>query len=220
MALTIRKMTRADVEVLVRLHAAVFPAYDSTALGPSYLRALYRTLADHPATLSVIAEDEGEAVAWVGGILAYGPYYHTLIRRCWFRSPLLLWSALARRPALLARGLKFLAWYVRHRSPRSRPAVEGVGAENVAAEREAAAAAPRAPRWASLLVIGVAPGCQRRGVGQAIMAEFHAALKDAGFEEVRLSTFVDNESGNAAFRKAGYVLARTVGRVNHYVKKL
>ena len=206
MALIIRKMTRADVGALVRLHAAVFPAYDSTALGASYLRALYLTLATHRATLSVVAADDGELVAWVGGVLAYGPYYRALLRRCWVRAPFLLWAALVRKPSLLGRGIRFLGWYASipfRRRPRTAPG-----------------AVPGAPRWANLLVIGVAPGCQRRGVGQEIMSAFHAALKEAGFDEVRLSTFVDNDSGNAAFRKAGYELKGVEGRVNRYAKTL
>lgn len=214
MPLTVRPMRREDVTALAALHARVFPAYDSTALGRPYLVALYGVLAAHPAALSLVAVEDGAVVGWLGGVVHYGGYYRALVRACWWRAPALAANALRRRPRLIAKAASFGWWLIR-RTAFLRPAA----AEAQAGEGEAGTGVtPR--RCAYLLVIGVSPSGQRRGVGRALMADFHRRLADAGFGRVRLSTFVDNDAGNAAFARAGYRLESTEGGINRYVKEL
>ena len=214
MPLTVRPMRREDVTALAALHARVFPAYDSTALGRPYLVALYGVLASHPSALSLVAEEDDAVVGWLGGVRHYGGFYRALVRACWWRAPALAANALRRRPRLIAKAAS-LGWWLIRRTASLRPAAAGTPA----GEEEAGTGATPG-RCAYLLVIGVSPSGQRQGVGRVLMADFHRRLVDAGFGRVRLSTFVDNDAGNAAFARAGYRLESADGRINRYVKEL
>jgi ribosomal protein S18 acetylase RimI-like enzyme len=212
MSIRIREMTAEDVPTLVRLHAEVFPGYNSTALGRGYLRALYRTLATHPSCLSVVAEEDGDVLGWIGGIKNYGAYNRALVRACLPAAPAIFLAALFRRPRLLLVGLTFVrrvtGWTLRRK--------------RAAAQATAPTSSPPPPRGrtAHLLVIGVAVGCQRTGVGQTMMAEFHRRLAAEGFATCSLSTYVTNDGGIGAFKKAGYRLSSTRGEVHYFDKDL
>jgi len=211
MSIRIRAMTTEDVPALTRLHARVFPAYNSTALGRGYLKALYRTLASHPACLSIVAEEGEEFVGWIGGIKDYAGYNGALVRSCLPAAPAIFLCALFRRPRLLFAGLTFVR----------RVTARALGRRRAAAETAAPAPAPPPPGSnARLLVIGVAVGCQRGGVGQLMMAEFHRRLAAAGFATCALSTYVANDAGIGAFQKAGYRLSSSHAGVNYFEKDI
>ncbi|MEE8639306.1 MAG: hypothetical protein V3T41_02740 [bacterium] len=211
MAIRIRAMEKADVRALARLHADVFEGYNSTALGPAYVKRLYRTLASHPSCLSVVAEEGGEIVAWIGGIKDYAGYNRALVRSCLPAAPPIALSILCRRPRLLGTGLMFV-WRVLKWGLKRRRAP----AEETPPPRVETSPGPDA----HLLVIGVAVGRQRGGIGQVMMAEFHRRLAAAGFTRCALSTYADNEAGNRAFIKAGYRLLNSTADVNYYIKYL
>jgi ribosomal protein S18 acetylase RimI-like enzyme len=211
MAVQTRAMTMEDVPVLTRLHAEVFPAYNSTIAGPAYVKRLYRTLASHPSCLSVVAVEGGEIVAWVGGIKDYAGYNRALVRSCLPAAPPIILSILCRRPRLLGTGLMFvwrvLKWGLkRRRAPAEETPPPGVETSP----------GPDA----HLLVIGVAVGRQRGGIGQVMMAEFHRRLAAAGFTRCALSTYADNDAGIGAFQKAGYRLLSSFRGVNYLAKDL
>jgi ribosomal protein S18 acetylase RimI-like enzyme len=211
MKIRIRPMEKADVPALARLHADVFEGYNSTALGAAYLKRLYRTLASHASCLSVVAEEGGEIVAWIGGIKDYAGYNRALVRSCLHAAPPIVLSALCRRPRLLGTGLMFV-WRVLTRGPKRRRAP---------AEEPPLPGVETSPGPdAHLLVIGVAVGRQRGGIGQVIMAEFHQRLAAVGFTRCGLSTYADNDAGNKAFVKAGYKLLNSTADVNYYIKYL
>ncbi len=204
-------MEKADVPALVRLHADVFEGYNSTALGAAYVKRLYRTLASHPSCLSVVAEEGGEIVAWIGGIKDYAGYNRALVRSCLPAAPPIALSILCRRPRLLGTGLMFV-WRVLTRRLKRRRAP----AEETPPPMVETSPGPDA----HLLVIGVAVGRQRGGIGQVMMAEFHRRLAAAGFTRCALSTYADNDAGIGAFQKAGYRLLSSFRGVNYLAKDL
>lgn len=191
-------MLASDVNRLVRLHRAVFPNYNSTALGGGYLKALYRTLAASQHAVGVVGEERGAAVAWVAGVTDYPRFNRALLRRCILAAPAILLSALPRRPALALRAIKYAAALVNERL------------------RRRSTNAPQSLPTAHLLVIGVSPERQGEGIAAEVMAAFHDRLAAAGFKRCRLSTFADNAQANAAFAKAGYRLYDSSRGVNYY----
>jgi ribosomal protein S18 acetylase RimI-like enzyme len=211
MAIRIRPMEKTDVPALARLHADVFEGYNSTALGAAYVKRLYRTLASHPSCLSIVAEEGGDIVAWIGGIKDYAGYNRALVRSCLPAAPPIVLSALCRRPRLLGTGLMFV-WRVLMRGLKRRRAPAG--------ETPPRGVETSPGPDARLLVIGVAVGRQRGGIGQVMMAEFHRRLAAAGFTRCALSTYADNDAGIGAFQKAGYRLLSSFRGVNYLAKEL
>ena len=206
-AIVIRRMAKYDVPALVRLHSEVFPGYNATIMGTGYLKRLYNTLACDSACISIVALEGGKILGWIGGVGDWPAFEKALIRRNILRSPAIFFSILKNRPRLLAKAFTFV-WravlgFVRiHKQRKER--VEGVPAS----------------REAALLVIGVSPGRQKQSLGQVMMEDFHGRLLSKGFLTSTLNTFSDNESGNKAFQKAGYILYGMDSGVNHYAKYL
>lgn len=205
--IVIRPMAEKDVPALVELHAEVFKGYNSTVMGPSYLKSLYGTLAGNAACISVVALEGGKVFGWIGGVGDWRAYQKALMRRSILRVPAIFFSILKRDPALLGKALGFV-WDV---------ALQFV---HLPKRRSAPYEKVRVSRQAALLAIGVAPHRQNQGLGQVMMAEFHRRLLVQGFTACTASTFADNDSGNKAFQKAGYRLYQTSNSVNYYIKDL
>ena len=130
MAVTITPMVRGDVPAVTRLHAEVFKGYDSTAMGAAYLKALYRTVAEHSSCVSVVACEGNEVVGWIGGVTDHRVYDRAVTRCCAARAPFIIASILKNRPRLLrpalTYGWNFIRGWIpgrrRHGSPAESPA--------------------------------------------------------------------------------------------------
>ncbi|MDY6950917.1 MAG: GNAT family N-acetyltransferase [Thermodesulfobacteriota bacterium] len=196
-----------DVQALVCLHSEVFKGYNSTAMGPGYLRSLYSTLACHVLCISIVASAGDRILGWIGGVGDWRAYQKALLLSNIVRGPAILFSVLRNRPRLLKKALVFV-WEVLLQflqPPRARDALD----------KEAGSS-----RQAALLAIGVAPCCQNQGLSQEMMTTFHRRLLLKGYAACTASTFSDNHPGNRAFQKAGYRLYQTSNGVNYYSKEL
>ena len=205
--IVIRRMAKGDVPALVRLHAEVFEGYDNTMMGIGYLRGLYRVLSCHAACISIVALQDGEIVGWIGGVWDWLSFQKALIRRNILGVPGILLSILKNRPGMIAKAFSFV-----------RPVV----CEFIQRFKRRNVPGGRTPpsREAALLVVGVGPLHQNRGVGQSMMEGFNRFLWKKGFVASTVSTRIDNEAGNRAFQKAGYRLYLANGGVNFYIKHL
>jgi ribosomal protein S18 acetylase RimI-like enzyme len=202
-----RQMALHDVSALVALHSEVFKGYNSTAMGPAYLRSLYTTLACHFVCVSIVATADDRILGWIGGVVDWRAYQKALVLRNIFKGPAIFLSMLRNKPRLLKNTLIFVCEVLlQFLEP-------GSGGET----------SPKKTwdsRQAALLAIGVAPGCQNQGLSQRMMAEFHQRLLLKGYAACTASTFSDNYPGNRAFQKAGYRLYQTSNCVNYYIKHL
>lgn len=215
MAVTITPMVRGDVPEVARLHAEVFKGYDSTAMGAAYLKALYRTVAEHSSCVSVVACEGNEVVGWIGGVLDHRSYNREIVLRCAARAPFIIASILKNRPRLLrpalTYGWNFIRGWIpgrrRHGSPAESPAA-GPGTSGHPSPS------------ALLLVMGVDVRHRRRGLSQLMMADFHRRLLPEGFKTCTGNTYADNEAIDKALKKAGYRLLRHGYGFNHYEKNL
>jgi ribosomal protein S18 acetylase RimI-like enzyme len=215
MAASITLMARGDVPAVTRLHAEVFERYDSTALGAAYLKALYRTVAEHSSCVSVVACEGNEVVGWIGGVLDHRSYNREIVLRCAARAPFIIASILKNRPRLLrpalTYGWNFIRGWIpgrrRHGSPAESPAA-GPGTSGHPSPS------------ALLLVIGVDVNRRGQGLARLMMADFHRRLSQEGFKSCTANVYADNEAGNRAFIKAGYRVLWSARGVNHYEKEI
>ena len=205
--IVIRQMTEDDVPTLVDLHLEVFKGYDNTMMGVGYLKSLYRTLACDSSCISIVALKAGNISGWIGGVKDWMSFEKALIQCSMFRAPAIFISTLINKPELLTKALS-VVWRV------FRDFIIHLGQQNPPYNRTPAS------QEAALLVIGVTPQRQSQGLGRLMMDDFHRRLVLRGFATSSASTFVDNESGNRAFQKAGYQFSWTHDGVNHYVKHL
>jgi len=203
----IRPMEALDVSALVPLHAEVFQGYNSTIMGAGYLRNLYQTLACHTACISIVALDRGKIVGWIGGVWDWLSFQRALAWRNITGAPVIFLSLLKNRPRLLAKVFSSFLTVV----------LELVQRFEV---RKVDSSKPAISLQTALLVIGVDPKYQKRGVSQSMMENFDRLLLSRGFTGISVSTSANNEAGNRAFQKAGYTLYRTDDGINYYSKGL
>jgi len=205
--IAIRRMEMKDVPFLVALHSEVFEGYNATMMGRGYLESLYRTLASHAACVSVVAHKDGEILGWIGGVGNWLAFERVLVRQSFAKAPAIFIAILRNRPGLFGKAFS-VVWR------QFLESVRGYRRANTRSNR------PNASRPAALLVIGVALQQQNKGLGQLMMEDFHERLTSKGFTASSANTFAQNESGNRAFRKAGYRLSWAHDGVNHYIKDL
>lgn len=104
---SIRPLSPRDAPVAACVHAAAFPGYFLTRLGPRFLAALYRRLARDAQSAAFVAQVGEEVVAFAAAVLD---------RRRFTRSA---GPALAAHAALRALTNPALAWQMASRLPRA-----------------------------------------------------------------------------------------------------
>jgi len=212
--IAIRLMTEQDIPALQRLHMEVFEGYNTTLMGASYLKGLYRTLACDTACTSIVATKDDEIFGWIGGVGHWGAFEKALMKSNILRSPAILFSVLKNRPVLLKKAFA-VVWRVLMQF------FQGLAQKKEHSEGAPPSVADSSPRaTAILLVIGVTPERRNQSVGQLIMEDFHRRLLSKGFAAATLNTSSDNKAANRAFQKAGYDLFWVNDGMNHCVKDL
>lgn len=166
-ALDIRSMNPETVQQVVAVHEEAFPDFFLTELGGKFLRLYYRSLAEAPEGIGLVAVVEGGGVVgFAAGSTAPAGFYRTLLRRRWLLFAIAALPAVLRRPSRVGRVLSAL----RHPSRQ-----------------------PTQPGTAGLHSLASAPGAQGSGVGGALVEAFVREALDAGSNRVRLET---DASGN------------------------
>ena len=95
-------MQRADIAFAVQLHTeALHPGF-FVRLGPRFLTAYYRTYLASPSAVSLVAEQRGERVGFLVGIVDRDSHYRHVIRNERLGLGLALLASLAARLRWLA----------------------------------------------------------------------------------------------------------------------
>jgi glycosyltransferase involved in cell wall biosynthesis/ribosomal protein S18 acetylase RimI-like enzyme len=172
----LRRAGPGDAPAMARLHREGLPDSFLPALGPRFLRRLYRALVGDPEAVTLVAENGGGVVVgFAAGALSIGAFY---------------------RRFALRHGLGALA----DAAPRlGRPGV-------VRRVWETAAYPQRFGELpdAELVAITVEPDTRARGVGQALALGVVRGLEERGARQVKVVTAGDNEAANAFYETLGF----------------
>lgn len=185
--LTILPMTPLHAPDVARVHAAAFPGYFLTRLGPSFLSQMYRRLAQDPQAAAVVAQYGDEVVGFAAGVLDRREFTHTFVLDCW--------PVLAACLAMRSVSRPGIAWDMACRVPRLLRGGRARGAPVEAA---------------TLLSIGVLPEFHSQGIGRRVISACADQLRDRGARRLLLETDVDNAASNAFYRRCGFRLHRRV----------
>lgn len=197
----VRPATKPDLADIVRIHAAAFPGFFLTQLGPAFLREYYRTVCDFEHGIALVAcSKDGATEGFVAGFIGPAAFYQ-LLRSRRVRLGLCAAPAILRRPALLPRLLR--------NGRRAADSSQGSPAN----------------RESELASIGVAPTGQGKGIGRALVAAFIEHSRAGGAECVSLTTDArENETVNRFYQSLGFQVAavETVGErlMNRYELEL
>ena len=176
----------ADRRRLAALHCGSLPGSAIAALGESYAERFYRYLSDSAQEHAFLHRD---ATGIIDAVCVVSLDPRGLNRRLWCRTPL-LWSLLR---ASGARGRRALASALSP-SPGAHRYESGDGASGVFDAPE-------------VILVFVAPGRRRRGLGRALLARVRAWLRDTGYRRC-LARTRDHPRNRAIdfYRAAGFEL--------------
>jgi ribosomal protein S18 acetylase RimI-like enzyme len=122
---TVRRGHASDAEACASLHSKEIATGFLSALGPAFLRRLYRRVAACEGSFLLIAQDEGGTAGFLAGSVAVGRLYRTFLIRDSV-------AAAARAPLALAKSWRSVMETLRH----------GRGGESSGAELLAVAVDP------------------------------------------------------------------------------
>jgi len=198
-AVHIRGAEDGDLTALTQVHVQSFPGFFLSALGPRFLRLLYREILHSRDGVLIVAEDSSGVIGLAAGTTAQSGFYRTLLRRRLGGFAFAAIPAAVRRPQIVPRLLRALR----------RPA-----------ESASASAA------ASLMSLAVLPRAEGQGIGARLVSAFCEELRRRGVRDVCLTTdAAGNDAVNRFYCRQGFNVARTMttaeGRVlNEYVRSL
>ncbi|HLW79246.1 MAG TPA: hypothetical protein VKU44_06565, partial [Terriglobia bacterium] len=99
----VRPMALADVDAVVEIHMAGMPGYFLTSLGPRFLRLYYREVVRSRLGISLVLARDNRVLGFATGEFGPGKFYRRLLARRGLAFGFYALTALARRPAILAR---------------------------------------------------------------------------------------------------------------------
>jgi ribosomal protein S18 acetylase RimI-like enzyme len=185
----VRVGRQMDLEPIVRVHAAAFPGFFLTRLGPSFLRAYYGLILQFDQGILLVVDDQGELCGFAAGFLDPSRFYRTMSAHRWrFAWPVLRgWIA---RPGMFARIIGNI------RGLRSRQK----GSES-----------PIPASCCELSSIGVLPERSGNSLGKKLALAFMDTAKAMGATAIRLRTDAENNASvNAFYQRLGFRVERTV----------
>ncbi len=181
-----------DAAALAAVHAAAFPDYFQTHLGPDFLRRFYAAFL-RPGHLVVVAEADGVPIGLVAGT-------DDLAK---FRSDLYPPNLIAFTTTFLG---KLVTDPVVRRSARSRLRHLGVAAQAVFERWRGRpdAADGDAEHTMYLFSICVDPAQQGAGIATPLLAEFNRRSAELGCRRVVLTVVDDNERAIRFYEREGW----------------
>jgi glycosyltransferase involved in cell wall biosynthesis/ribosomal protein S18 acetylase RimI-like enzyme len=180
----IRPASRADLPAVVAAHAAAFPGFFLTRMGPRFLAAYYRMVLESPEGILLVGESAGAVGGFVAGVARPDAFYRTMLRR-----PLTLGVPAALRLVTSPRMLLDVAGRVCRLGSSGHPQGH------------------RGPRQAraELASLAVLPSQRRLGLGRRLVAAFVAEAGLRKVAEVRLTTdAADNQATHAFYVSLGF----------------
>lgn len=175
-----------NLAVVVPIHAAAFPDFFMTQLGPTFLREYYSCVLDYPSGILLTESDDLECVGFVAGFVDPPSFYQSLRRR---RMRLVFSAALqiVRQPTRL---IAMLANY---------------GRAGTAARRDLE------PDTAELSSLAVLPDKEGRGVGARLVQRFIVSARQRGARRILLTTDAcNNDRVNNFYRSLGFDCVRVI----------
>lgn len=183
----LRQAVSADLDGIVAVHAAAFPRFFLTQLGPAFLRAYYRAVLEFKDGCMLVAEMDGRVAGFVAGFAEPRRFYAVLRRRPLTFAPAIL-AGLLRRPWLLGRIVARIVSVIHRGRTHRQAAVADAACE--------------------LSSLAVDPRARRRGVGRKLVTAFVTAARDRGLDVVRLTTDArGNDPVNEFYAGLGFHLA-------------
>jgi ribosomal protein S18 acetylase RimI-like enzyme len=177
-------MVSADVERAVGIHLQSFSGFFLTFLGERFLRTLYSEILNEEDHVALVAHDPGNhLLGFVVGVEHQAGFYKRLAREQWFAFAVSSFGALVRRPSILPRLIRALAY-----------------SSNV----ETASA------QALLMSLAVLPSTKGLGIGKALVYAFLDEMKARNVRSVSLTTDASSNHGvNKFYGELGFTIART-----------
>jgi len=178
-------MALADVDAVVEIHMAGMPGYFLTSLGPRFLRLYYREVVRSRLGISLVLARDNRVLGFATGEFGPGKFYRRLLARRGLAFGFYALTALARRPAILAR-----MW---------RQVFERVEA-------------PASPKVARLASMAVRTEVEGRGYGLVLIAACIDEIRRRGGSAVVLEVLKDNASLIQAYERLGFAITRQTGK--------
>ena len=176
----LRPATTADALVLANMHADHMSTGFLPRLGRRFMIVLYRTIAEWPGAVTILAEDDDGPIGFVSGVDDTRAFYRYFVRWHWLR------AGVAALPRLLLPSNLRRAW---------ETFSYGQDGDDVAAE---------------LLSMTVAMRARRQGLSLRLGDALLAQMAARGVTTLRVVVGIDNKGAIGAYRKMGFAHARQI----------
>lgn len=199
------KPEAAHLPAIAACHRKAFPRALSSAMGQSYVEKMLEWyLVDSRAFLFFI-EDQGICVGYCGGLLADGK---TVVGSA---SSMIQHSFNAAVAAILLR-----PWLLFHREflNKYRLIIRNIWRKlrkSIGVPLPPTAPPPDTVPHTGLIVIGVAPEWQGKGIGSRLLTEFERQSADRGFNRMTLTVRSDNAQAIRAYLRNGWQITQDDG---------
>lgn len=206
--LALRKGEAKDAVALAAVHAAAFPDYFQTHMGPGFLRRFYSAFL-RPGHLVVVAENDGTLVGLVAGTDDL-----RRLQRDLYPPNLLAFAATFVGKVVTDRVVRRSAW---SRLGHLRVAVTSVFGRD---RSEPVDAASTDGSTMYLFSICVDPSRHGSGIATRLLDEFKRCAAAAGSERVELTVLDDNERAIRFYEREGWTQTKHLGTTFEYVIEL
>lgn len=198
----IQYATQKDLDKIADCHVAAFPDSVTSLLGTKVVASMLQWYLSAPNKFLFFIEEHNKVVGYCGGFIldgtdAYGSGsgmtqfgFGTAVTS-FLRKPWLLFHPEIRKK------YKFIFANIKRKLGLKK-------------EQPMAAAQPEqyaGPLTAGLVVIGVRPDLQQKGLGSKLQEEFERKAKEMGAEQLQLSVRTKNERAINSYKRNGYSIS-------------
>lgn len=204
----IKYATASDLPKIARCHVAAFPDSVTSLLGPNVVASMLQWYLSAPNKFLFFTEENGICTGYCGGFIldgsdAYGS--GSGMTQFGFNTAL---TAFMRKP-----------WLLFHPEIRKKYAFIytnvlrklGLKKEQPKASLPQKNKAENEPLTAGLVVIGVMPNLQQKGLGSLLQQEFERKAIAMGAQRLSLSVRTKNDKAIRSYQRNGYSIQREEG---------
>lgn len=191
---------------IAKCHIAAFPSTLSSKMGTSFIQSMMQWYLSAPNKFLFYIEEEDTVLGYCGGFLvdgsdAYGSgsgmtqFGFSSAIRAFIRKPWLLFHPEVRKK------YGFIVTNIKRKIGLTR-------------EEPAAIKLPsfqESPLTAGLVVIGVLPDYQKKGIGSMLQQEFERKAVEMGAKQLQLSVRKNNEQAIRSYKRNGYHIDSEAG---------
>lgn len=170
------------IEEIISIHLAAFQGFFLTFMGRGFLRQMYRSYCDHPASAILAAVHHGQAVGFAAYSEDLSGLYRFMLKK---RLVPFAWYSLCafiRKPSIFFRLMRAFL------KPREARHTE---------------------QYVKLASIGIRPEMQMMGIGSQLISALKSRIDATQYAYISLETdSEDNDAANKFYRKNGFVPVR------------